>query len=155
MRNIGNRDQLSWKHVELIRKRWKGKLVVKGLIAPADARIARESGVDGVIVSNHGGRQLDYTLSALRTLPEIAAQANGMTVMLDGGIRRGTDVIKALALGAHFVFVGRPFLYAAVAAGEPGVARAISLLRDEINRDLALLGIRSISEITPDLVRRF
>jgi L-lactate dehydrogenase (cytochrome) len=155
MRNIGNRDQLSWKHVELIRKRWKGKLVVKGLISPADARIARESGVDGVIVSNHGGRQLDYTLSALRTLPEIAAQANGMTVMLDGGIRRGTDVIKALALGAHFVFVGRPFLYAAVAAGEPGVARAISLLRDEINRDFALLGIRSISEITPDLVRRF
>jgi L-lactate dehydrogenase (cytochrome) len=155
MRNIGNRDQLSWKHVELIRKRWKGKLVVKGLISPADARIARESGVDGVIVSNHGGRQLDYTLSALRTLPEIAAQANGMMVMLDGGIRRGTDVIKALALGAHFVFVGRPFLYAAVAAGEPGVARAISLLRDEINRDFALLGIRSISEITPDLVRRF
>jgi L-lactate dehydrogenase (cytochrome) len=155
MRNIGNRDQLSWKHVELIRKRWKGKLVVKGLISPADARIARESGVDGVIVSNHGGRQLDYTLSALRTLPEIAAQANGMTVMLDGGIRRGTDVIKALALGAHFVFVGRPFLYAAVAAGEPGVARAISLLRDEINRDLALLGIRSVSEITPDLVRKF
>lgn len=155
MRNIGNRDQLSWKHVELIRKRWKGKLVVKGLISPADARIARESGVDGVIVSNHGGRQLDYTLSALRTLPEIAAQANGMTVMLDGGIRRGTDVIKALALGAHFVFVGRPFLYATVAAGEPGVARAISLLRDEINRDLALLGIRSVSEITPDLVRKF
>jgi L-lactate dehydrogenase (cytochrome) len=75
--------------------------------------------------------------------------------MLDGGIRRGTDVIKALALGAHFVFVGRPFLYATVAAGEPGVARAISLLRDEINRDLALLGIRSVSEITPDLVRKF
>jgi L-lactate dehydrogenase (cytochrome) len=155
MRNIGNRDQLSWKHVELIRKRWKGKLVVKGLISPGDARIARESGVDGVIVSNHGGRQLDYTFSALRTLPEIAAEANGMTVMLDGGIRRGTDVIKALALGAHFVFVGRPFLYAAVAAGEPGVTRAISLLRAEIDRDLALLGIRSVAEITPDLVRKF
>lgn len=155
MRNIGARDQLAWKHVELIRKRWKGRLVVKGLIAPEDARIARESGVDGVLVSNHGGRQLDYTFAGLRTLPEIAAEAKGMTVMVDGGIRRGTDVIKALALGAHFVFVGRPFLYAAVAAGQPGVERAISLLHDEIGRDLALLGIRSLAEITPDLVRRF
>jgi L-lactate dehydrogenase (cytochrome) len=155
MRNIGHRDQLAWKHVEMIRRRWKGKLVVKGLVSPEDARIARESGVDGVMLSNHGGRQLDYTVSALRTLPEIAAQANGMTVMLDGGIRRGTDVIKALALGAHFVWIGRPFLYAAIAGGEAGVQRAIGLLRDEIDRDLALLGIRSIGEITPDLVRRF
>ena len=154
MRNIGNRDQLAWKHVELIRRRWKGNLVVKGLIAPADARIARECGVDGVIISNHGGRQLDCTVSALRTLPEIAAEANGMTVMLDGGIRRGTDVIKALALGAQFVFVGRPFLFAAVAGGEAGVQRALTLLRDEVDRDMALLGIRSISEISPDLVRR-
>jgi L-lactate dehydrogenase (cytochrome) len=93
-------------------------------------------------------------VSALRTLPEIAAKANGMTVMLDGGIRRGTDVIKALALGAQFVFVGRPFLFAAVAGGEAGVQRALTLLRDEIDRDMALLGIRSINEISPDLVRR-
>jgi L-lactate dehydrogenase (cytochrome) len=155
IRNIGARDQLAWKHVELIRKRWKGRLVVKGLVSPEDAHIARESGVDGVMLSNHGGRQLDYTVSALRTLPEIAAKASGMTVMVDGGIRRGTDIIKALALGADFVWVGRPFLYAAVAAGEAGVTRAITLLRDEIDRDLALLGIRSIGEITPDLVRRF
>jgi len=155
MRNIGNRDQLAWKHVELIRKRWKGKFVVKGLIAPEDARLAREHGCDGVMVSNHGGRQLDYTVSGLRTLPEIAAQAKGMTVMVDGGIRRGTDVIKALALGAHFVWVGRPFLYAAVTAGEAGVSRAISLLHAEIDRDLALLGIRSLKEITPDLVRKY
>ena len=154
MRNIGNRDQLAWKHVELIRRRWKGKLVVKGLIAPPDARIARESGVDGVMVSNHGGRQLDYTVSPLRTLPEIAAEANGMTVMLDGGIRRGTDVLKALALGAQFVFVGRPFLYAAVAGGEPACSARSSLLKDEVDRDMALLGVRSIGEITPDLVRR-
>jgi L-lactate dehydrogenase (cytochrome) len=155
MRNIGKRDQLAWKHVELIRRRWKGKLVVKGLIAPDDARIARESGVDGVIVSNHGGRQLDGTVSALRTLPEIAADAGGMTVMLDGGIRRGTDVIKALALGAQFVFVGRPFLFAAVAGGEAGVQRAITLLRDEVDRDMALLGVRSIGEISSGLVRKF
>ena len=155
MRNIGHRDQLAWKHIELIRRRWKGKLVVKGLVSPADARIARESGVDGVMLSNHGGRQLDYTMSGLRTLPEIAAEAKGMTVMIDGGIRRGTDVIKALALGAHFVWIGRPFLYAAIAGGEAGVQRAITLLQAEIDRDLALLGIRSISEITPDLVRKF
>jgi L-lactate dehydrogenase (cytochrome) len=155
MRNIGHRDQLAWKHVELIRKRWKGKLVVKGLISPADARMARESGVDGVMLSNHGGRQLDYTMSGLRTLPEIAAEAKGMTIMVDGGIRRGTDVIKALALGAHFVWIGRPFLYAAIAGGEAGVQRAIALLKAEIDRDLALLGIRKLSEITPDLVRKF
>ncbi|QPF83701.1 alpha-hydroxy-acid oxidizing protein [Bradyrhizobium genosp. L] len=155
MRNIGNRDQLAWKHVALIRKRWPGKLVVKGLISPEDARLAREHGCDGVLVSNHGGRQLDYTFSGLRTLPEIAAQKGNMTVMVDGGIRRGTDVIKALALGADFVWVGRPFLYAAVAAGEAGVTRAISLLQAEIDRDLALSGIRSLKEITPELVRKF
>src|SRR3954471_2764499 len=155
MRNIGARDQLAWKHVELIRRRWKGKLVVKGLIAPEDARIARESGVDGILLSNHGGRQLDHTVSALRTLPEIASEAGGMTVMLDGGVRRGTDVIKALALGAHFVWIGRPLLYAAIAAGQEGVERAITLLRDEIDRDLALMGIRSLGEITGDLVRKF
>ena len=93
------------------------------------------------MLSNHGGRQLDYTMSGLRTLPEIAAEAKGMTVMVDGGIRRGTDVIKALALGAHFVWsAGRS--YAAIAGGEAGVQRAITLLRAEIDRDLALLGIR-------------
>ncbi len=154
MRNIGKRDQLAWKHIELIRRRWKGKLVVKGLIAPADARIARESGVDGVIISNHGGRQLDGTVSSLRTLPEIAALANGMTVMVDGGIRRGTDVLKALALGAQFVFIGRPLLFAAVVGGEAGVQRALTLLRDEVDRDMALLGIRSIGEVSSELVRK-
>ena len=154
IRNLGNRDQLAWKHVELIRRRWKGKLVVKGIIAPQDARIARECGVDGIMVSNHGGRQLDGTVSPLRVLAEIAADANGMTVMFDGGVRRGTDVLKALALGAQFVFVGRPMLYAAVVAGEAGVKRALGLLREEVDRDMALLGVRSIGEVGPELVRR-
>jgi L-lactate dehydrogenase (cytochrome) len=154
MRNLGLRDQLAWKHVELIRRRFKGKLVVKGILAPQDARIARESGVDGVMVSNHGGRQLDHSVSPLRVLAEIAADAKGMTVMFDGGIRRGTDVLKALALGAKFCFVGRPMLYAAVAAGEDGVRRAIGLLKEEVSRNMALAGLRNISEITPDLVRR-
>ena len=116
--------------------------------------MARECGADGVIVSNHGGRQLDGAVSALRTLPEIAAEANGMTVIVDGGIRRGTDILKALALGADFVFIGRPFLYSAVVCGEAGVMRALTLLQAEINRDMALLGIRTLDEITPDMVRR-
>ena len=119
MRNLGLRDTLAWKHVELIRRRWKGKLVVKGMLSPADARIARESGVDGVMVSNHGGRQLDGAVSPLRVLAEIAADAGQMTVMFDGGIRRGTDVLKALALGAKFCFVGRPMLYSRWSPARP------------------------------------
>jgi L-lactate dehydrogenase (cytochrome) len=122
--------------------------VLKGVLDPQDARIARESGVDGVIVSNHGGRQLDGALAPLHALPAVAAQAGGMTVMMDSGIRRGTDVLKALALGAHFVFVGRPFLYAAAIAGDAGVRHAISLLREEVDRDMALLGITALPEMT-------
>src|SRR5947209_19560234 len=127
---------------------------VKGLLSPEDARIAREHGVDGVIVSNHGGRQLDGAISPLRVLPEIAERADGMAVMFDSGIRRGTDAIKALALGAQFVFVGRPLLFAAAIGGEAGVRHALRILYDEVDRDMALLGVRSIAEITPDLVRR-
>ena len=123
-RERGRRDKLSWKHLELMRRLWKGRLVVKGILDKDDARIARESGVDGIIVSNHGGRQLDGAVAPLRVLPGIAAQAGGMTVMMDSGVRRGTDVLKALALGAQFVFVGRPFLYAAAIAGEAGVRHA-------------------------------
>lgn len=137
----GPRDTLDWRHVELIRRLWKGPLVVKGILDPQDARIARESGVDGVVVSNHGGRQLDGAVAPLRVLPGVAAQSGNMAVMLDGGVRRGTDVLKALALGAHFVFVGRPFLYAATVAGEHGVAHAARLLCAEIDRNMAMLGI--------------
>ena len=132
---------------------WKGRLVVKGILDSDDARIARESGVDGVIVSNHGGRQLDGALAPLRALPAVAAQAGGMTVMMDGGIRRGTDVLKALALGAQFVFVGRPFLYAAAIGGEAGVRHGIRLLAEEIERDMALLGITRLSEMTRERIR--
>jgi L-lactate dehydrogenase (cytochrome) len=147
-RYSGPRDKLSWPHVELMRRIWKGRLVLKGVLDPQDARISRESGVDGVIVSNHGGRQLDGALAPLHALPAVAAQAGGMTVMMDSGIRRGTDVLKALALGAHFVFVGRPFLYAAAIAGDAGVRHAISLLREEVDRDMALLGITALPEMT-------
>jgi L-lactate dehydrogenase (cytochrome) len=141
------RDQLSWNHVELMRRLWKGRLVLKGILAKEDARIARESGVDGIIVSNHGGRQLDGAVAPLRVLPGIVAQAGDMTVMMDSGIRRGTDVLKALALGAQFVFVGRPFLYAAAIAGEAGVRHAIKLLWEEIDRDMALLGITTLADM--------
>ncbi len=151
-RVAGRRDRLSWSHVELMRRLWKGRLVLKGILDKNDARIARESGVDGVIVSNHGGRQLDGAVTPLRVLPGIKAQAGGMTVMMDSGIRRGTDVLKALALGADFVFIGRPFLYAAAIAGEPGVRHAIRLLREEIDRDMALAGINTLAEMRRELL---
>ena len=121
--------------------------MIKGILDPADARIARDAGVDGIIVSNHGGRQLDGTVSPLRVLPGIVAACPDIPVMLDGGIRRGTDVLKALALGATFVFVGRPFNYAAAIAGEAGVGHAIDLLSGEIQRDMALLGITRLDEL--------
>jgi L-lactate dehydrogenase (cytochrome) len=151
-RQRGHRDKLSWKHVEMIRRMWKGRFVLKGILDAEDARIARESGVDGVIVSNHGGRQLDGAAAPLRVLPAIVAQAGNMTVMMDSGVRRGTDVLKALALGAQFVFLGRPFLCAAAIAGVPGVAHAIRLLREEIDRDMALLGIPSLKEMRRELL---
>jgi L-lactate dehydrogenase (cytochrome) len=101
---------------------------------------------------NHGGRQLDGAIAPLTVLPQIVEAADGMTVMLDGGIRRGSDVLKALALGADFVFAGRPFLYAAVADGQRGVRRAIDILCSEISRNMALLGIRELAELGPDLI---
>ena len=149
-RERGRRDKLSWKHVELMRRMWKGRFLVKGILDRDDARIARESGVDGVIVSNHGGRNLDGAVAPLRVLPGIVQAAGGMTVIMDSGIRRGTDVLKALALGANFVFVGRPILYAAAIAGAPGVHHAIKLLKDEIDRDMALMGITSLAEMRPE-----
>ncbi len=151
MRDFGAKDHLNWRHLELIRERWKGRLVVKGIMAREDACIARDSGADGIIVSNHGGRQLDGTVSPLRVLPGIAeAMGAAIPVMLDGGIRRGTDVLKALALGATFVFVGRPFIYAAAIGSEAGVSHAVNILSAEINRNMALLGINSLGEMRRD-----
>jgi L-lactate dehydrogenase (cytochrome) len=151
-RDRGNRDQLSWKHVELMRSLWKGKLVLKGVLSKEVARIARESGVDGIVVSNHGGRQLDHSAAPLRVLPGIKAAAGDMTVMMDGGVRRGTDILKALALGAQFVFVGRPILYATAIGGAVGLRHTVKLLRDEVSRDMALLGITGLDQMGPDLL---
>jgi L-lactate dehydrogenase (cytochrome) len=110
--------------------------------------------VDGIIVSNHGGRQLDGTVSALRVLPAIAAAKGAMAVMVDGGVRRGTDVLKALCLGADFVWVGRPFNYAAAVAGEAGVRHAARILAGEIHRNMALLGVNSVAELGPERLAR-
>jgi L-lactate dehydrogenase (cytochrome) len=147
VREFGQRDALDWKSVALMRRRWKGKLVLKGILSPADAEMAKANGIDGIIVSNHGGRQLDCAAAPIRVLPKIRERSGNMTVILDSGIRRGTEVLKALALGAQFVFLGRPLLYAAVVGGEPAVRHAATLLAEEIDRDMALLGVTTISEI--------
>jgi len=146
------RDGLNWEHVEHMRRLWKGKFVLKGVLAPADVRIARESGVDGLMISNHGGRQLDGTVAPVRMLPAVKAEAGNMAIMMDSGIRRGTDVLKALALGADFVFIGRPFLYAASIAGEQGVRHCVKLMREEIDRNMAMLGISSLDQMTKELL---
>lgn len=154
LRDFSDRGHLNWEHLKLIRRIWKGRLIAKGILDTEDARLALEAGVDGIIVSNHGGRQLDGAVSPLRVLPDIAAVCSEIPVMMDSGIRRGTDVLKALALGAKFVFVGRPFNYAAAIAGEAGVRHAINILAVEIHRDMAMLGINSLGELdTKRLVR--
>jgi L-lactate dehydrogenase (cytochrome) len=154
VRNVAGRAELDWNHIALIRKRWPGKLVIKGILSRADARIAADSGADGIILSNHGGRQLDGAIAPLRVLPEIVADHANMPIMLDGGVRRGSDIAKALALGARFVFIGRPMIFAAALAGEAGVSHAIALLMAEIDRDLALLGVTDIAQLGPGCVRR-
>lgn len=154
VRAFGARDQLTWEHLAVIRRRWKGTLLVKGILSAEDARMCSEHGCDGIMVSNHGGRQLDGAISPLRVLAEVAAASGDMAVLYDGGVRRGTDVLKALTLGAHFVFVGRPFIGAAAVAGAPGVAHALQLLTEEIGRDMALLGISRLDDLKPEMLRR-
>lgn len=151
-REAGRRDRLSWQHIDMIRRIWKGKLVLKGILDPQDAARARDAGVDGVMVSNHGGRQLDGAVSPLRMLPGVKANAGNMAVMMDSGIRRGTDVLKALALGADFVFIGRPFLYAISIGAEHGAQHVINLMRSELMTDMALIGVNSPKEMKPELL---
>ena len=141
-------DDLDWELLKELRDRWPGKLVLKGIMHTDDARMARSLGADGVVVSNHGGRALDSSMASLHALPQVAeAVGTDMTVLFDSGIRRGSDVVKALALGAHGAMVGRAPIYGLAAAGRPGVERALDLLKDEIRRTMAMLGARSIGEI--------
>jgi L-lactate dehydrogenase (cytochrome) len=146
-RDFSDRGHLNWRHFSLIRDIWTGQLIIKGILSPKDACIARDAGADGIIVSNHGGRQLDSTVPPLRMLSAIVSACPEIPVMLDSGVRRGGDVIKALALGARFVFVGRPFAFAAAAGGEAGVLRAIELLKTEVSRNMAMLGVTRVEEI--------
>ena len=148
VRSYAERGHLDWTHFDRVRGMWKGPLVVKGVLSKADAIEARRRGADGVIVSNHGGRQLDAAVAPLRVLPGIVEACPGWPVMVDGGIRRGTDVLKALALGARMVFLGRPFNYAAAIAGQAGVRHAIAILRDEVDRDMGLLGLNDLTMLT-------
>jgi L-lactate dehydrogenase (cytochrome) len=146
-RDFSGREHLGWGALQRLRAHWKGTLLLKGVLSAADAARARAEGMDGVIVSNHGGRQLDHTVSPLRVLPEVVRAAGPMPVLADSGFRRGTDVLKALALGARLVLIGRPMNYAAAVGGEAGVARALQLLRDEVHADMGLLGINSLAEL--------
>jgi L-lactate dehydrogenase (cytochrome) len=149
-RDFSHRGHLSWEHFQLVRRAWKGTLVIKGVLHPDDARLARDHGADGIIVSNHGGRQLDGAVAPLRVLPQIVQACPEIPVMLDSGVRRGGDVLKALALGAKMVFLGRPFAYASAVGGHAGVTHAIGLLQSEVSRNMALLGITNLAELDPE-----
>jgi L-lactate dehydrogenase (cytochrome) len=138
----------SWRDLKWIREAWRGPIVVKGVHTSEDARRAVDEGADAIVVSNHGGRQLDTVRPTLQVLPEVVAAVGDRTeVLLDGGIRRGSDIIKALCLGARAVLIGRAYAYGLGAAGGPGVARAIDILRTDLIRTLKLLGCGSLAEL--------
>ena len=154
VRQIAMSSELNWDHVDWLRRTTSLPILLKGVLHPEDARIAVQHGVDGLLLSNHGGRQLDTVPATLELLPEIlAAVAGRIPVVLDGGIRRGTDAVKALALGASAVGIGRPVMWALAEGGEKGVRRLLELLRDELDDTLALCGASGLADLTPDLVR--
>ena len=139
---------LSWDDVEWIKKRWGGKLIIKGIMDPEDARLAAASGADALIVSNHGGRQLDGAQSSIEALPPIvAAVGKQIEVHMDGGVRSGQDVIRALALGAKGVYIGRPFLYGLGALGEAGVTACLEIIARELDLTMAFCGLRDINDV--------
>ena len=144
---------VSWADLKWIREIWKGPIVIKGILTAEDGERAVDEGVSAVIVSNHGGRQLDGVLPALRALPEVVAAVRGRTeVLVDGGIRRGGDIVKALILGAKAVLVGRAYAWGLGAAGRAGVTRAIEILTADLNRTLRLLGCAALSELDPSMI---
>lgn len=145
---------ISWADLDWMRELWRGKLLIKGVLDVRDAERAVSLGCDGLVLSNHGGRQLDYCVAALEVLPEIAAAVGARTTLiLDGGFRRGTDIVKALALGAHAVMLGRATLYGLAAAGEAGANHALDILTAELERVLGELGCNSVAELSPDFLR--
>jgi L-lactate dehydrogenase (cytochrome) len=139
---------VTWEDLSWIRQLWPGPIIVKGLLTGDDGRRAVDEGASAVVVSNHGGRQLDSVSPTLRALPEVVAAVNGQAeVLMDGGVRRGSDIVKAICLGARAVLVGRAYAYGLAAAGPEGVARALQILRTDVERTLRLLGCASITAL--------
>ena len=146
---------MTWDDAAWMIQEWGGQFAIKGILTPADALRAVEIGATGVIVSNHGGRQLDHAATPIDVLPSIVDAVSGRAdVILDGGIRRGTDILKALALGAKACMAGRPYLYGLAAGGEAGVLRALEIFTSEIQRDMSLLGVAQISDIGAEHIQR-
>jgi isopentenyl diphosphate isomerase/L-lactate dehydrogenase-like FMN-dependent dehydrogenase len=147
-------SSLAWEDLGWVRELWSGPIVIKGVLTGDDGRRAMDEGAVAVIVSNHGGRQLDYAEATLQALPEVLRAVDGRgEVLVDGGVRRGTDVLKALSIGAKAVLVGRPWVYGLGAAGQRGVEAVLELLRDSMERNMALLGCRAVKELGPDYIR--
>ena len=145
---------IAWSDIAWIRRHWPRKLLIKGVLSVDDARRAADAGCDGIVLTNHGGRQLDYCVAPIEVLGQIAAAVGDrLTIVIDSGFRRGSDLAKALALGAHTVMIGRPVLYGLAADGERGVRRALDMLATELDRVLGQLGCRSVAELSSSLLR--
>lgn len=145
---------VTWKDLAWVRERWPGRIVVKGILDAQDARLACDTGVDAIVVSNHGGRQLDGSPSTISVLPEVVeAVAGRIEVLHDGGIQSGQDILKALALGARGCLIGKAFLYGLAAMGEEGVTRALNIFRDELRVSLALTGVNDVRAVSADVLR--
>lgn len=154
-RILPKNDSLTWSDLKELRARWDGPLLVKGILHPEDAAEALNCGADGIVVSNHGGRNLDFSIAPIDALAPIVERVNSkMDVLVDSGFVRGSDVIKALALGASGVFVGRAPLWGLSVAGEPGVDKALTFFKEEIDRVLGFLGCTSVHQIDPSMIRR-
>lgn len=146
---------VTWKDIEWLRTIWDGKLIIKGILSPEDAIAARQAGADAVIVSNHGGRQLDGVSSSIAMLPRVVeAVGDTAEVLMDGGVRNGQDVVKALALGAKATLIGRPWIFALAAAGELGLQSFLTTMQGEMNVSMALTGAPGVSDLTPDILER-
>ncbi len=145
---------VTWEDLRWLREIWPGPIIVKGVLTGDDARHAIDAGAAAVVVSNHGGRQLDGVSATLRALPEVVAAARGQAeVLMDGGVRRGADIVKALCLGAKAVLIGRAYAYGLAAAGKGGVARALAILREDVERTLKLLGCTSVSALNSSYIQ--
>jgi L-lactate dehydrogenase (cytochrome) len=142
------RAVVTWEDIRWLKRIWTGPIVVKGVLTADDAKRAVDEGASAIVVSNHGGRQLDGAPASLKVLPEVVAAVNGQAeLLMDGGVRRGSDIVKAICLGARAVLLGRAYAFGLAAAGKPGVTRALEILRNDVERTLRLLGCPSVSAL--------